>query len=249
LTKDGKVSATGEGAAYIRISYSKHILPWLDKCLRETYRMIPINQGIQQYREVVRYITGKTLDSSNMKPIVEFITQNPDVIRFRKQLDEAINETIANFFDRFGDEIKKNLHEFQVRSHEHRKFGVDPNDALILTTPNLPFEIFIEYDTVEKVVALGISGAFDTSPTTEENKMLFIRMYEALKREANACGSDQNNTTTNWPTGWRDLIEGLDNEGLAKLLQRQPSKIASEICEKIRSHIKVLEQIYIEVTK
>jgi len=248
LTKDGKTSATHEGAAYIRISYSKHILTWLDECLRKSYRMIPINQGLLQYREVVRYITGKSLESTNMKPIAKFITQYPDIIRFRKQLDQGIEEAVANFFDRLADEIKEELHEFQVRSHE-RKFGVDSNGALVITTPNLPFEIFLEYDTSdtnEKVLAVGIS--FDKAPPSKF-KRLFERMYEELKRNADAAGCDQSHKTDDWPTGWRNLIEGLDDEGLAKLLQRRPSKIVSEMCERIRSYINLLDQIFKQLTK
>ena len=74
-------------------------------------------------------------------------------------------------------------------------------------------------------------------------------MFEKLKSNANASGCDQNIVWNNWPTGWRNLIERLDDEGLAKLLKTKPSKTASEVCDKIRSYITLLERIYTEITQ
>jgi hypothetical protein len=147
-----------------------------------------------------------------------------------------------------AQEIKKELHEFQVEPHKDRKFGVHSHGSLIIKPPNklLPFEILIENDTEDKVLAVGISGDFDKYPLSPEDKALVARMYERLKDDATANGCDQNNSTTNWPTGWRNLKEGLDDEGLANLLKAQPSMIASQICEQIRSYVKQLEKSYSE---
>lgn len=77
LTRFGDKSQTHDGRPYIRISYADHILTWLEKCLRETHDIIPINQVLQQYRAVVRGLTGKTIESATMKEITEYIARIP----------------------------------------------------------------------------------------------------------------------------------------------------------------------------
>ncbi|HEV2247238.1 MAG TPA: PD-(D/E)XK nuclease family protein [Terriglobia bacterium] len=239
LTKDGKRSNTAEGAPYIRISYAKHILAWLEKCLRESYQMAPITHGLLQYRHVVRQITGKTLQPAAMKPIADFILANPEIIRFRKQLLEATDHACAVFFTRLADEIAKQLqNDFQVRSHDERRFGLDPNGALIISRPGLPFEICIENDL--QVLGIGISGPFDKSPPSEEHKILFGKMYEELKEDVNASGY----TTKNWPTGWRVLLDLTNDDAVAKTMENPLSQTVANICSDIRSYIELIEQVY-----
>ena len=249
LTKEGKKSETPEGAPYIRISYADHILPWLEKCLRETHDIIPINQVLQQYRAVVRKLTGKNLETKAMKEISEFITSHPDIIRFRKHLDEGINKACIGFFKSLANEIKSvlELHGFQVRQPEHLEFGVHPRGALVIKTPNniVPFDIYVEYapGVDEQVLAVGISGDFQNQPLSLERNDLCQRMYEKLK----AKGYAGEGVNKNWPTGWHDLIDGLDDDGIANQVKIGPTKTASEVCDKIRSYIKQLEEIYTEV--
>lgn len=110
LTLNGKRSETHAGIIpYVRISYTKHILNWLEKCLRETYDIIPINQVLQQYRAVVSELTGKNLDKEAMKKISEFITSHPDIIHFRHQILVGIDEARACFLDDLAGGIKKSL--------------------------------------------------------------------------------------------------------------------------------------------
>jgi hypothetical protein len=249
LTLNGRPSMTHKGKIpYMRISYANHILTWLDKCLRETYGMIPINQVLQQYRTVVLKLTGKNLETKAMKDISDFIIENPDIIRFRKQLNEGIKRAVETFFNILADEIKKELglYGFEVRPLEHRKFGVHEYGALVLKTPNkMPFDIYIEYATGEDDEALyvGISGDFENQPPSPELNAVFKRLFEKLK----AVGFVGRYENINWPTGWHTLIEGLDDDGIAKLLKTGPTKIASEVCGKIRSYITHIEKIYTEV--
>lgn len=209
LTLDGKKGETHAGEIpYLRISYAVHILDWLEKCLRETYNKIPINQALLQYRAVVLNLTGKNLNK-DMEEISRFITENPDIIRFRKQIDEGIKKTIERYFDLLADEITKNLSEFEVRRPDNLKFGVDPFGALVIKkTPNhiIPFDIYIEYASVEEEQALyiGIAGDFQNQPPSPEQTALFDQMFGKLK----ALGYSGENKSTNWPTGWHTLTSG-----------------------------------------
>jgi hypothetical protein len=247
LTLDGRQSMTHKGRIpYIRISYADQILAWLDKCLRETYDIIPINQVLQQYRAVVLQLTSKNL-TKDMDKISSFITSHPDIIRFRKNLEVAINKTCTDFFKSLADEIKKELHEFQVRAHEQLEFGVNPYGALVIKTPinNAPFDVYIEcaIHPSEQVLVVGISGDFKNQPPKPEQAELFNRMYEKLI----ARGYRDYRPNSNWPTGWNNLIEQLDDDGIAKLVKNGPTKTASEVCGKIRDYIKELNTVYAEV--
>ena len=249
LTLHGEESETGEGQPYIRISYAKHILAWLDKCLEKTYHIVPINQVILQYREVVRSLTGN-IEPVYMKPIADFITQNPDLIRFRKQLDEGINEACASYFERLANEIEKGLrNDFQVRLYGPERFGFGEYDKLIITTQNMPFEICLEDDRCEKhvadrILALGIFVDPKKTPLSTEAKDILKQMYNLLKTDADAEGIDQHKPNDLWPTGWRNIIENLDDAGLAKLIKTPVSETASKICDDIRSYVKQLQEVY-----
>lgn len=154
LTKDGRKSVTSGGAKYVRISYANHILPWLAKCLRETYDLIPINQGLLQYRQVVRQITGETFESKDMKTIENMIKENTDVIRFRKQIKEAADQACTNFVKDLTEGIMKELRTKDGIISRIRG-GAQLGDAgfdLILTLPATsilqdPFEVWINRDT------------------------------------------------------------------------------------------------------
>lgn len=247
LTLDGRQGVTHEGRIRcIRISYADHILIWLEKCLRETHDIIPINQVLQQYRAVVRNLTGQNLDTKAMKEISDFIIENPDIIRFREQLEVEIKNAVANFFSHLADEIKNELREFQVRRHEQWVFGVSSKGALVLKTPNnMPFDIYIEYAPDEDVLCVGISGDFENQPPSSEQRDLFDRMYEKLI----AKGYPDYRPNTNWPTGWLILLDELDDDGIAGLLKKTAPKTAFEVCGKIRDYIAQLEKFYNEVKK
>jgi len=77
LTLDGKPGTTAGDHQYLRISYERHVLHWLEACLRETYSIVPINQTLIQYRAVVRKLTHQTLENEFMKPVHDFIRGIP----------------------------------------------------------------------------------------------------------------------------------------------------------------------------
>lgn len=254
LTKDGKKSTTHNGAPYIRISYAKHILPWLENCLHGSYQFIPINQGILQYREVVRQITGKTLQPTAMKPIAEFVRNHPDIIHYRKQVMEAADEACASFLDDFARGISEKLRDkygLDVHLRGTGRFGKERYGDLIITLPSTsilhsePYKIWVERDTDLKCLAVGIcilTAESEMIPLSEGQRKLLSQMFEKLKYTTNHSGK----VTPNWPTGWQNLIEDINDETLAKLMQPPIEEAVSAVCEKISDYIKLLERIYFE---
>jgi hypothetical protein len=262
LTVDGKRSETHDGKPYCRISYREHILLWVDKCLRETYHIIPINQTLLQYRAVVRAITGKTMESSAMKELSEFITKNPDIIRYSRQINEAIGAARADFLDRLADGVTKELQSqgFSVRLRTNlreRSFGKDANGALIITPPpNSPLhqvagEIWVENCVKYHALIIGIESHYDKPPLSELDELVFKEMNQLLEANNTAQGYRNGGPKptwgeTYWPVGWHDLITWLTEDGLAKYLEKPISEVVSSVSEDIKVHITLLEQIYAE---
>lgn len=97
LTLDGKESTTAGEHKYLCISYEKHILKWLGKCLKVSYKYININQAIQQYENVVKQLTNQTMENEDMNIIKDMIKNNPMIIKYQSQIDSSVNEIKRDF--------------------------------------------------------------------------------------------------------------------------------------------------------
>ena len=263
LTLDGKASNTHAGKIrYIQISYSKHILKWLEKCLRETHDIIPINQVLLQYRAVVLNLTGKDLEN-HMKPITEFITDNPDIIRYRKQIDDAIDAVCVNFVNRLAERIIKELGGKYCSDFGHGKTGDDPVGVFLVITPpqgsplhQAPFEIWVAHIAKWDTLVIGIESKYKKTTVSADNQLLFKKMDDLLERDCRKMDQPPSKEApkpawgqTSWPIGWFHLIAKLETDELASLLEferTKPSKTITEICEKIRSRIAMIEKSYSE---
>lgn len=254
LTLDGKSSDTAEGRPYLRISYQRHILDWLDRCLAATLDMPPIFQVLRQYREVVRSITGLTLDTPHMKPAIEFIRQNPEVIASLPQIHAAIAEVRADFLDQIAAGLIEGLSpEFQVALRPRltqNRFGKDANGALVIKlppgSPLARFEVWVEHIAkLQDALVVGIETAYDKPPLSAEDQTLLARMDRLLAEYTEHHKADPRATwgQTWWPTGSHDLIYPFDDQKLAALLKSSFAAFIEDLCAKVRAHIRVLEEV------
>ncbi len=189
LTLNGKQSYTAEGERYLRISYAEHILAWLEKCLQKTYRIIPINQVLLQYREVVRQLTNRTLDVENMQTIVQFVIDNPDIIRFRSEIAQASEAAIQQTWDLIEKGIISGLpenYEISVGRHAERgRFGNGLSAAIVIAPEpgnvlhEAPFEIWAEQDESDFGVGVVPRGDWDNLSTQDE--LLFQKMRDYIQ--------------------------------------------------------------------
>ncbi len=121
LTRDGAKSESANRREYYRISYRKHILKWLEECLRETYQYVNINQAIQQYRNVVCEITGELpLENEYRKKIVKIIEKHPAIIKHYVKLYPAIKELRRINYVTFWEGVNKHLSRDNIRVGEIR---------------------------------------------------------------------------------------------------------------------------------
>lgn len=257
LTLCGKASSTHGGNPYLRISYAEEILTWLEKCLQATYHIVPINQVILQYREVVRRLTGKTLNAAFMETITNFVIANPDIIRYQSQIEAGIAGARVVFMDRLADGIMKGLGEdYQVRQRPDMgrvSFGSHPTGALIITPPaesalrKEPFQIWVMHIAKWQCFMVGIESKLSKQVKTDPSIEIFRRMDQLLNDQADDHHKADQTTLwdgTEWPTGWHDLIKHpIDNRRLATLIENFDQTVA-DVCKGIREHIALLEEVY-----
>jgi hypothetical protein len=267
LTLDGRASATHKGSIpYYRISYSTHVLVWLEKCLRETYDIVPVNQVLQQYRSVVRALIGETMESEIVNAVAEFAAQHPEIIRCRRQFDVGIAVARANFLERYAQGITNGLAEFRVTRYEHlpqKEFGTDPNGALVISPPEgsplrrAPFAIWLQHIDQWNAVLLGIVVDYNRLEGGPETSLMIGRVSDVLGRNLRGCG--QVFVPGPRPTWIRtysligsiDLINAFNDDKLADLMdpRKKPfADLVTEQCAAIRNYCRQLESAYTEIT-
>ena len=260
LTLRGDKSQTHGDKDYIRISYADHILTWLDKCLKKTHEIVPIYQVILQYREVVRHLTGK-IEPAFVKTISEFIAENPDIIRYRQEINHGIDKACGDCMDKLADGIAKELGgRFNVRRPANLaqgKFDSKPYFARIIDPPqnsplyNKPFEIWVAEHC--RGLMIGVESCFGKSPLIQEQENLLKKMYAILLQESKTSGyscCDANNLFcgTHWLTGWHPIhpeLIRIDEKWLTSLYDSKTmADTVSKVCTAIRDHIGLLEKAY-----
>lgn len=242
LTCYGDPSETNDGRQYIRISYANHILNWLEKCLRETFNIIPVNQVLLQYRQVVRILTGKTTESTTMKELTDFIAHYPDLLRYREQIIDSLNEARARVLDSLAGQISQHLKPGYITSlHNNRGFG-DSDGTLVIKPPptsavqNAPFKICIQNWTVGKTLLIGIE-------TTKENAKTYQNIFNEMNSKLATLGYCPRGYDT-WPIGWHDLIKPINDELIATIGKNSFLDTASKLYIDINNNIDAIEKAY-----
>jgi len=76
--RDASEESTGksEDKYYISISYSTDILNWLKKCKKETVNFPVLRETITQYNNIIKYLTGQTMNEKMKNEIKDLINDN-----------------------------------------------------------------------------------------------------------------------------------------------------------------------------
>lgn len=261
LTLDGKGAGSHGDSPYLRISYVGHILPWLEKCLQASYSFIPINQVLLQYREVVRQLTGQTLNAALMDTIANFILQYPDIIRQQPQIAAGINQAKIVFLDRLAGGVQQGAPiGYQVRLRPDMgqlSFGQHDNGALIITPPPMSplhgaaFEIWVEHISKWHGLVVGIECKAGKAKVEEAERQRLSEMNRLLDTQSCDTGYHKADPHklwdgTEWPTGWHNIYHPIDHACLASLLEQPFDQVVSYVWEAIISHVELLEKIYVE---
>ncbi len=268
LTLNGKKAETNNGKAYLRISYDKHIMAWLDRCLHATYQIVPINQVLIQYQKVIQQLIGKT-DNKTMETIKNYIRTNPELIKSYNPIGEAIEELKSEAKQRFAETLTESLSdEYHVKPKPRNKaesFVKDPFGILLIQpkkddfTADHPFSIWFEANdnwntNIWNASYVGIVEAKPEQerPLTPQERKLLEQMYELVIQK---CKYDQSldhqirdkKSSDIWCIGYLEVIKQLpwDNDSIADYLDDNHLKtVVKKADGKIRNYINILKEAY-----
>lgn len=252
LTRFGEAATTHENKSYHRISYRDHILHWLEKCLRETYAFLPINQALLQYRAVVRQVIELPNDPEIMEEATQFVRKNPDVLRYRGIINEAADSVRLRFLHEIHEGAAQSLKGSYTVSPpaDVSKLGKeeDTNFHLVPVDSSHPLHSTRFYLTLEYWARDGrisrhaygqwIFGVDLGHSITDEERPFFEKMRARLVEIGvgdNYEGPIQNAAA--WPLGWWQLIPDLTDEVLASEIESpkycDPERLKREIEAKV----------------
>jgi len=133
LTLDGKTASEfstndlNEGD-YQKISYATDILNWLENCKKEAVNHPILRESITQYINLIKYLTGQTMEDKEIKEIITAIKNNKSNLEALQELSdndiwETTRETILeDLGKRLFNDIK-NEFELESGSYNAKSFG------------------------------------------------------------------------------------------------------------------------------
>jgi hypothetical protein len=249
LTLDGKKGYTAGSKNYIRISYARHVLAWIEECLKATYQFPPINQVLIQYRSLVMKITHQNFDTQYMNPIVEFIRKNPDIVRLNGEIQMGITRASAEAWGMLQQQIADHLcSRYKVVLAADGVEFCEPGFAALSLKPiaeslfqGAAFDIRIERE--EDCLGIGIYTNPDQNSTSSQLNPQFIQMREHISAKSNDRGLRQSDrTNSRFPVGWHNLLEGSSDQVTADLLEDPKG---TRICDEIDRYLILLEEAFI----
>ena len=148
LTLDGKkaISATGKNKELVScISFEGHILQWLSACMNEVQNNVPLYEGIHQYYNLLKKITGQGDDCgmSNVKAQILASAENFESAQtIYKALMQAKADTMKNFFDTIADYIGNRLEKINADYKEKTDLYYTPGKGG--SFPSLSYVLYQE---------------------------------------------------------------------------------------------------------
>lgn len=265
LTLDGKQAFSHGGKNYLRISYDQHILDWLERCLAATYKIIPVNQVLIQYKHVVEQLTNHNLEASTMDMIKAFLRDNPQVISHLNAVNQATEklriEVLENFAKALILRLSDRYHLIPRADMRGNSFGQDANGSLKIRakdddiTTGHPFEIWIEHASLWKALLIGIETKWKKVRELSNDEVnLMARMREKLlvhctQETVHHGTATQTWKGTHWPLSWHGLFPNFmeDNEALSQMLSPEVFDRTVEMAaQKVHDYMELLKRFYKE---
>ncbi len=92
---------------YTSISYSKDIIDWLKKCKKETADFPVLRETITQYINIIKYLTGQTMNDKMKNEIVDIILRTPENINGALEIAGNITDAKVQIQLKFWEKLKE----------------------------------------------------------------------------------------------------------------------------------------------
>ncbi len=123
-----------EGENYICISYKEDILKWLIQCHKEAATYPLLRETISQYINLIKYLTGKTMNDNMKTEIVDAILRNPESFISAHEISKALPDVFIQLIDKYLEHLDS-----------------DPDFKSII---NAKFDSTLQIDRVKKQISL-----------------------------------------------------------------------------------------------
>ncbi|WP_427144048.1 PD-(D/E)XK nuclease family protein [Pseudomonas nitroreducens] len=110
LTRTGRAASKEShcGKTYRPISYSEHILNWLEQCVTHSADKPALQQALIQYRNLVRTITGKTMAHTTREALIDLLSTEDD-LKAADAISEALPYAKGAILFRFFQKVQEGV--------------------------------------------------------------------------------------------------------------------------------------------
>lgn len=122
LWGDNASPDSGEGIDYIRMSYSEHIIKWMELCIEKSSQLPLVRETLVQYRNHIKQLTQQDMNEQSKNELFEIMVKN------HEEVDAIINAAKDGYFAYlFDNYVKPDLQRFASDN------GLDYIDGLFFT--------------------------------------------------------------------------------------------------------------------
>jgi len=202
LTLDGRDPSTNSLGSIKKdlllcISYSQHILNWIDECIKIAALNPPLRETLLQYKKLIGELTGNTMSINERIELRDFLAKGDNALNAQiivGNWNHVKWHTEWDFWCYFEEIIIKD--GFKVL--EENKYSEDSLNRFIHNSgrrgsnyglmieggkiENKPFNFMIEKSFVKFGTIIGVTGKFENQNMLENEK------YKALKKEVDEFG-------------------------------------------------------------
>lgn len=131
---------SAKGINYIKISYAKHILSWIEKCIKESSMIPLIRETLIQYRIHLRQLTNQDMETKHKEELIKVMVNNPNAVAALFSVQEdykrfVFDNYVKPVFEKFSSEhnliyTECNLFEYgkekgvYFRREKWNKYGI-----------------------------------------------------------------------------------------------------------------------------
>jgi hypothetical protein len=233
LTPEGKPSETADGNEYIRLTFNKDILIWLERCLKanETENTPPVREVVKQLITTIRSIIGYSEDEKMNKAILDLIIQSDETVRAAAEIEHALTTIDEEKWEVFKSVI---LDKVRKQFSSAEKCDRDGWNAIGVPLKNGAYELYVNYD-------------WQSITVEANNKEMPVSVKKNINKTMIALtGVSDDNIDGNWlveNTVHYPGIETIDDDTYSYLLYRKYVKNPDEAANRIITMAKELEKI------
>lgn len=111
LYGDDASSDSCEGINYFRMSYSEHIIKWMELCIEKSSQIPLVRETLVQYRNHIKQLTQQDMNELSKKELFEIMVKNNEVVDF---IIKASNDGYFEYlFEKF---VEPDLRKFSMEN-------------------------------------------------------------------------------------------------------------------------------------